>query len=134
MGKERMHSRKALESLIQDILKSQAQSRIYLFLLRRNGAKTEDIIKGTHLHPSTVRETLSKMHSKKLIFRKKQKNDNIGKNPYTYYPLAPVELIKRYTSELEKKLNNLASLSMKNDGGHPKNIVKIHIINQEGNP
>lgn len=133
MGKERMHSKKALESLIQDILKSRAQSRIYLFLIRKNGAKTEDIIKGTHLHPSTVRETLAKMHAKKLIFRKKQKNDNIGKNPYTYFPLAPVELIKRYTSELETKLNNLASLSIKNNDNNPKNIVKIHIIDQEGN-
>ena len=131
MGKERMHSTKALESLVQDILKSQAQSRIYLFLLRKNGAKTEDIIKGTRLHPSTVRETLVKMHAKKLIFRKKQKNDNIGKNPYTYFPLPAVKLLKRYASDLETKLNNLASLSMKTAASKKANIVKINIIDRE---
>ena len=131
MGKERMHSSKAIESLVQDILKSRAQSRIYLFLLRKNGAKTEDIINGTNLHPSTVRETLVKMFDKKLIFRKKQKNDNIGKNPYTYFPLPPVELLKRYARDLEKKLNNLASLSTKNDPEKPRNIVKINIIDRE---
>jgi len=131
MGKERMHSTKALESLVQDILKSRAQSRIYLYLLRKNGAKTEDIIKGTRLHPSTVRETLVKMHVKKLIFRKKQKNDNIGKNPYTYFPLPAVKLLKRYASDLEKKLNDLASLSMKTAASKKENIVKINIIDRE---
>ncbi|MBS3778339.1 MAG: TrmB family transcriptional regulator [Candidatus Thermoplasmatota archaeon] len=131
MGKERMHSNKAIESLVQDILKSRAQSRIYLFLLRKNGAKTEDIIKGTRLHPSTVRETLVKMFDKKLILRKKQKNDNIGKNPYTYFPLPPVKLLKRYASDLEKKLNNLAMLAMKNETDKPNNIVKINILDRE---
>ena len=126
-----MHSKKALESLVQDILKSRAQSRIYLFLLRKNGAKTEDIIKGTRLHPSTVRETLVKMHTKKLLFRKKQKNDNIGKNPYTYFPLPAVKLLKRYASDLETKLNNLASLSMKTADSKKENIVKINIIDRE---
>lgn len=133
MGKGRMHSNKALESLVQDILKSRAQSRIYLFLLRKNGAKTADIIKGTRLHPSTVRETLVKMYEKKLIFRKKQKNDNIGKNPYTYFPLSPVKLLKQYTSDLEKKLNHLATLSLKNNNQTRKNIVQINIIDREEN-
>jgi len=126
-----MHSTKAIESLVQDILKSRAQSRIYLFLLRQHNAKTEDIIKGTRLHPSTVRETLVKMFDKKLIFRTKQKNDNIGKNPYTYSPLPPVKLLKRYASDLEMKLNNFASLSMKNSSKKQTNIVKINIIDRE---
>jgi predicted transcriptional regulator len=126
-----MHSTKSLESLVQDILKSRAQSRIYLYLLRKNAAKTSDIINGTRLHPSTVRETLVKMYDKKLIFRKKQRNDNIGKNPYTYSPLPPVELLKRYASDLEMKLNNLAMLSMKKTSKSTKNIVKIKILDQE---
>ena len=126
-----MYSTKALESLVQDILKSRAQSRIYLFLLRKNAAKTSDIIKATRLHPSTVRETLVKMHAKKLIFRKKQRNDNIGKNPFTYSPLPPVELLKRYVSDLEMKLNDLAMLAMKNSSTSSKNVVKIKILDQE---
>ncbi len=129
-----MRSTKSLESLIQDILKSRAQSRIYLYLLRKNGAKTQDIIKGTRLHPSTVRESLVKMIDNKLIFRKKQKNDNIGKNPYSYFPLAPIKLLKRYTAELEMRLNHLATLSMNKNDEKSTNVVQIHIIDREGNP
>jgi len=102
---------KGLEKAVQEILKSKAKTRIYLFLLRKNGAKSEDIIKGTKLHPSTVRETLSKMYEENQIYRKKIKNDSIGKNPFMYYPIPPVELLKRHTEEIEDRLNKLAVLS-----------------------
>jgi predicted DNA-binding transcriptional regulator len=102
---------KNLEQIVNDILKSRARSRIYVYLIRKNGAKTEQIIKGTKLHPSTVRETLSKMYDQKLIYRKKIKNDHIGKNPYMYYPISPIELLKRYTDEIEDRLNQLAILT-----------------------
>ena len=103
---------KNLEQIVHDILKSRARSRIYVYLLRKNGAKTEQIIKGTKLHPSTVRETLSKMYDQKLIIRKKLKNDNIGKNPFMYYPISPIKLLKRHTNEMEDKLNRLARLTL----------------------
>jgi predicted transcriptional regulator len=132
MGKTGMPKNKRLELAIRDILKSQSQSRIYLYLLRKNEAKTEDIIKGTHLHPSTVRETLAKMYSAKLIFRKKLKNDNIGKNPFLYYPLPPLDLIKRYASEIEDRLNNIASFaSQKAPVEESFRPVKIKISNRD---
>ena len=131
MGNTKMQKNKLLETAIHDILKSQAQSRIYLYLIRKNEAKTNDIIKGTNLHPSTVRETLATMYSKKLIYRKKIKNNNIGKNPFLYYPLPPLELIKRYASELEVKLNNIATLAAQktplNESYQP---IKIKIFNR----
>jgi len=102
---------KGLEKAVQEILKSKAKTRIYVYLLRKKGAKSEDIIKATKLHPSTVRETLSKMYDDKQIYRKKIKNDSIGKNPFMYYPTPPVELLKRHTYEIEERLNKLASLS-----------------------
>ena len=102
---------KNIEKTLRDILKSRARSRIYIYLLRKNGAKTEQIIKGTHLHPSTVRETLSKMYGQKLIYRKKLKNDHIGKNPYIYYSIPPVKLLKKYADEIEDRLNGLARLA-----------------------
>ena len=105
---------KNIETIVHDLLKSRARSRIYIFLLRKNGAKTEDIIKGTKLHPSTVRETLSKMYDQKQIFRKKIKNDSIGKNPYKYYPMPPILLLKKHVKEIEDKLNIIASLGSKN--------------------
>ena len=104
---------KSIEDAVDDILKSRATSRIYIYLLRKNGAKTEQIIKGTRLHPSTVRETLSKMYDLRLIYRKKIQNDSIGKNPFFYYPISPIELLKRHANEIEKRLNKLASLASK---------------------
>jgi len=102
---------KNIEHAVIEILKSRARSRIYIYLLRKNGAKTEQIIKGTMLHPSTVRETLSKMYDQKIIYRKKIKNDSIGKNPYIYYSIPPLKLIKKYTNEIEEKLNKIANLA-----------------------
>lgn len=119
---------KKIEKAIDDILQSRARSRIYLYLLRRNGAKTEQIIRGTKLHPSTVRETLSQMYNQKLIFRKKIKNDSIGKNPYMYYPLSPIKLLKQYTDEIEDRLNKLASLAFDNNA---KNYRPVQIKIQE---
>jgi len=132
MGTLRSNKDKKLESAIRDILRSQAQSRIYIFLLRKKSAKTEEIIKGTHLHPSTVRETLSKMYADNIIFRKKIKNDSIGKNPFMYSPLPPLDLLKRYASDIEDRLNKIAlmatSKSTRDASFRP---VKINIDEKE---
>ena len=109
-----------LEEAVKSILKSRAESRIYLFLLRKHGAKTEDIIKGTKLHPSTVRETLIKMLDKNIIERTKVKNDNIGKNPYRYYPLSPTHLLRQYVTEIEEMFNYIAFLSNVKTTGNPE--------------
>jgi predicted transcriptional regulator len=118
---------KNMEKTVHDILKSRSRSRIYVYLLKKNGARTEEIIKGTKLHPSTVRETLSKMHSQKLIIRKKIKNESIGKNPYMYYPIPPVELLKRYKQDIEDRLNKLASLAVPKENHNDNLAVKIKI-------
>lgn len=115
---------KGLEKAVQEILKSRAKTRIYVYLLRKNGAKSEDIIKATKLHPSTVRETLSKMYEDKQIYRKKIKNDSIGKNPFMYYPTPPLELLKRHTTEIEERLNKLTSLSKDKN----KRFFRIKIV------
>ena len=51
------------------------------------------------------------MYDDNQIYRKKIKNDSIGKNPFMYYPIPPVELLKRHTEEIEDRLNKLAVLS-----------------------
>jgi len=133
MQKVGIYKDKNIEKTVHDILKTTAKSRIYVYLLRKNGAKTEQIIKGTKLHPSTVRETLSAMHNQKLIFRKKIKNDSIGKNPYVYYPISPIELLKKHVNEIEDRLNKLANLAFSIDKTKNYRSVKINIkekINQ----
>ena len=127
MWKAGIYRDKNIEKTVRDILKSRARSRIYVYLLRKNGAKTEQIINGTNLHPSTVRETLSKMYTQQLIFRRKMKNDSIGKNPYVYYPIPPIELLKRYASEIENRLNKLANLTTRQKVKNYKPVkIKIH--------
>jgi predicted DNA-binding transcriptional regulator len=111
MQKTKTKRDKNIEKAVRDILKSRARSRIYIYLLRKNGAMSEQIIKGTKLHPSTVRETLSQMYDQKLIYRKKIKNDSIGKNPYIYYSIPPVQFLKKYASEIEDRLNKIANLA-----------------------
>jgi len=127
MHKSRKKISKNIERSVRDILKSRARSRIYIYLLRNDGVKTEEIIKGTKLHPSTVRETLSKMFEQNQIYRRKKINERIGKNPYLYYPIPPIELLKRYTKEIEDKLNKIANLTFSDDDENKKS-VKIKII------
>lgn len=129
MQKPRNNGHKNIEKTINDILRSKARSRIYTYLLKNNGAKTDQIVRGTKLHPSTVRETLAKMYRQKLIYRKKIKNDAIGKNPYMYYSISPIELLKRYTDEIEERLNRLASLAFRDSDSENYKPIKIKIHN-----
>jgi len=119
---------KNIVKVVHDILKSRARARIYVYLINRNGAKSEQIIKGTKLHPSTVREMLSQMHDKKLIYRKKIQKGSIGKNPYMYFAIPPLELLKRYRSEMEDRLNRLARLAFSTNNEPYNGSVKIKII------
>ena len=113
MGARSLRIDKSTERAVHDLFQSKAESRIYLYILRRNRAGSADIIRGTRLHPSTVRELLVRMHAHRLIYREKLKNDHIGKNPYLYRAVTPLTLLKRYTQDLEKKLNKIANLSNK---------------------
>jgi len=131
MQRTRIKVDKNIEKAVREILKSRARSRIYLFLLRKNGAKTEQIIKGTKLHPSTVRETLSKMYDQELIYRKKQKNDSIGKNPYIFYSIPPIKLLKKYADDIEDKLNKIANLTLSKKS--KLRLVKIKIKERADN-
>lgn len=126
MPTARMRVDKSAEKAINDILKSKAEARIYIFLLRKNGAISEDIIKGTKLHPSTVRELLSKMYDQKIIFREKLKNDSIGKNPFLYKAVSPIKLIQKYTKEMEGRLSKLANLAGKGDRNSRYVSIKIY--------
>ena len=126
MHNSRLRMDKSAERAVRDILKSKAEARIYIYLLRKNGAISEDIIKGTKLHPSTVRELLSKMYDKKLIFREKLKNDSIGKNPYLYRAVSPIILLQKYTQEMESRLNKLVNLTGKSDQNSKYVRIKIY--------
>ena len=130
MPRTRIFIDKSTEHAVHEIFKSRAESRIYLYLLRKNGARSDQIIKGTKLHPSTVRELLSKMNEQKVIYREKLKNDNIGKNPYLYYASSPIKLIQKYAQEIENKLNKIANLSSQEKTAKRNRIVQIKIFDR----
>ena len=131
MNKARSPINKNIETAVSELLDSRAESRIYVYLLRKNRARSDEIIRGTRLHPSTVRELLSKMYENKIIFRQKIKTDHIGKNPYLYSAVSPLLLLQRRVKIIESRLNMVANLSKtSNQDKH----VQITIDTQENEP
>lgn len=131
MSRSRSPVDKNMETAVHELLSSRAESRIYIYLLRKNRARSDEIIRGTKLHPSTVRELLSKMYDNKTIFREKLKTDNIGKNPYLYGAVSPILLLRRRVKIIESRLNKIANLAGKSNGSK---YVQITIDNQGGEP
>jgi predicted DNA-binding transcriptional regulator len=129
MSRQRSPVDKNIESAVHELLDSRAESRIYVYLLRKNGARSDQIIRGTKLHPSTVRELLSKMYTNKTIIRKKIKTDTIGKNPYIYDAISPIVLLKRRVKIIESRLNKIAQLTDKTNG---TKCIQITIDHQGG--
>ncbi|KYK21449.1 TrmB family transcriptional regulator [Thermoplasmatales archaeon SM1-50] len=129
MNKTRSPIDRNIETAVHELLDSKAEARIYVYLLRKNGARSDEIIRGTKLHPSTVRELLSKMYENKIIFREKIKTESIGKNPYKYGAISPIILLQRRIKIIESRLNKIANLS-----GRTTRNKYIHIMigNQGG--
>lgn len=131
MNKPRSPIDKNIETAVHELLDSRAESRIYVYLLRKNRARSEEIIRGTRLHPSTVREMLSKMYENKIIFREKLKTEGIGKNPYLYGAVSPLVLLQRRVKIIESRLNKIANLTSKTNGSK---CVQITIDTLGGDP
>jgi predicted transcriptional regulator len=129
MRRPRSPINKHIETAVNELLDSRAESRIYVYLLRKNGARSDDIIRGTKLHPSTVRELLSKMYDNKIIYREKIKTETIGKNPYLYSAISPVILLQRRVKVIETRLNTIANLTGKTNG---HKYVQITLDHQGG--
>jgi predicted DNA-binding transcriptional regulator len=128
MNKTRSPINKNIETAVSELLDSKAESRIYVYLLRKNRARSIEIIRGTKLHPSTVRELLSKMYDNKIIFREKIKTDHIGKNPYLYGAVSPILLLQRRVKVIESRLNTIANLTR---SSNRSKYVQITIDNKE---
>ena len=131
MNRTRSPIDKNIETAVHELLDSRAESRIYVYVLRKNRARSDEIIRGTKLHPSTVRELLSKMYENKIIFREKIKTDSIGKNPYLYGAISPITLLQRRVKIIESRLNKIANLTGKTNGNK---YVQITIDYQGGEP
>ena len=129
MRKPRSPIDRNIETAVHEVLDSRAQSRIYVYLLRKDRARSDDIIRGTKLHPSTVRELLVKMYAQRIIFREKIKTDGIGKHPYVYGAVSPLLLLQRRVKIIESRLNKIANLTGTSNG---KKYVQITIDDKGG--
>lgn len=126
MTTQKLRIDKTTERAIHDLVRSPAEARIYIYLLGKRQARSDDIIRGTKLHPSTVRESLSKMYVQHLISREKLKNGLIGKNPYLYRAVPPRKLLQKYILDLEERLNKIAHLTMKTTQNTKYISIMIH--------
>ena len=120
---------RSLETAVLELFDSRAESRVYLFLLRHDGVLSEEVVRGTRLHPSTVRELLSSMYDARVISRRKLRTESIGKNPYLYYAVSPLVLLRRRVRTLERRLNLVAAVASPQDAGEP--IVRIWIRGED---
>ncbi|VVB61838.1 Uncharacterised protein [uncultured archaeon] len=127
MTRPRSPINKNIETAVHELLDSRAESRIYVYLLRKNRARSGEIIRGTKLHPSTVRELLSKMYDNKIIYREKIKTETIGKNPYLYGAVSPIILLQRRVKIIESRLNKIANLTDKSNGNKYVQITIDHL-------
>lgn len=116
-------TKRAVENALRDLLNSDAESKIYVFLSLKGGARSSEIAGGTRLHPSTVRELLAKMYRKRLVYRKKMKSKLSGKNPYLYYAASPLTILQMYAKKIEERFNSIAALA--NDQDNIKVEVRI---------
>lgn len=130
MNRPRAPINKNIETAVHELLDSRAESRIYIYLLRKDGARSEEVIRGTRLHPSTVRELLSKMYAQRVIFREKIRTETIGKNPYLYRAVSPIVLLRRRVKVIESRLNKIARLTGKPNG--TSKFVQIMIDHRGG--
>lgn len=96
-----------VNQMFSDMFKSKVKARIYTLLLRKKHATSEEIAKHTGFYPSTVREALSEMFEQNLVYRKKMKKDSKGKNPYIYYPVPPIKILRGYIKDIEDKFNRM---------------------------
>jgi len=87
----------------------------------------EEIAKGTGIYPSTIRESIFEMYNIEYVIRKKMDRDGLGKKPYLYSAIAPVELVNLISESIKEKLNDLAALDEKVSGKPVESTVKVAI-------
>ncbi|KTG30785.1 winged helix-turn-helix domain-containing protein [Haloferax profundi] len=99
-----------LIDLLAWILDTETRARIYVFLRQNPYSTSEEVAEGTGLYPSTVREALAELTDDETVERRKRKSSGAGNNPYEYVAIAPSDLVKRATSQVQTQLNAVFNL------------------------
>lgn len=118
-----------LVDLLAWILDTETRARIYVFLRQNPYSTSEEVAEGTGLYPSTVREALAELTDDETVERRKRKSSGAGNNPYEYVAIAPSELVKGVTSQVQSQLNAVFNLDRRlgNDGSDETEPVTITV-------
>ncbi|WP_416839846.1 winged helix-turn-helix transcriptional regulator [Haloferax sp. DFSO52] len=92
------------------VLDTETRARIYVFLRQHPYSTSDEVATGTGLYPSTVREALAELTDDETVERRKRKSSGAGNNPYEYVAIAPSELVRGITSQVQSQLNAVFNL------------------------
>jgi len=100
-----------LVNVLEDFWFTEIKAKIYLYLRKAGKSRAEDIVKGTGLYITSVREALAEMHESGILRREKVgKSGTAGKPPYVYEAISPKELIEKMSSDIQEKLSKIFML------------------------
>lgn len=101
---------KRLIDLLAWLLETETRARIYIYLRQYPGSTSEEIATGTGLYPSTVREAIVELFEDEVVSRRKRASEGAGNNPYEYEAIAPSDLVRMLSEQVQTELNAVLNL------------------------
>lgn len=99
-----------LIDLLSWLLETETRARIYIYLRQYPDSTSEEIATGTGLYPSTVREALVELHEEEAVTRQKRASEGAGNNPFEYEAIAPSDLVRKLSGQVQDELNAILNL------------------------
>ncbi|WP_224268976.1 helix-turn-helix domain-containing protein [Haloprofundus salinisoli] len=96
--------------LLAWVLDTETRARIYVYLRQHPNSTSDEVSEGTGLYPSTVREALAELHAEERVTRQKRESAGAGNNPYEYETIAPSDLVRSVTEQVQSELNTVFNL------------------------
>ncbi|MBI4362633.1 MAG: transcriptional regulator [Euryarchaeota archaeon] len=96
-----------LVNVLEDFWFTEIKAKIYIYLRKAGKSTAEDIVNGTGLYITSVREALADMHKTGVVKREKVAKKGAGKPPYTYEAIAPRDLIEKMSEDIQEKLSHI---------------------------
>lgn len=111
MGEPRLESHDLrLVNVLEDFWFTEIRAKIYLFLRKAGASTAEEIVKGTGLYITSVREALAQMSRAGVVKRSKMAKSGAGKPPYIYEAIPPRDLIEVMSGTIQDKLSKIFML------------------------
>jgi len=99
-----------LVDVLEDFWFTEIKAKIYIYLRKAGKSTAEDVVKGTSLYITSVREALAEMTRSNVVKRTKLPKSGAGKPPYVYEAISPRELIEAMAGTIQDKLNQIFML------------------------